>query len=1011
MVSDVSPTPAEGGGTRMLWEQSSRLVARGHDVRVVCRATTDGEAATAERQGVRIRRFAVDRRTVRRFVVSSVLGARRVVTLELRDAPADVLHVHQPLAGVGVLMSPAVRGLPRLYSFHSPAPLEFRSRRGMTAHHRSGWAGRIGLTALWGTERACLRRATAIHVLSDYSAEQLWKLYGVPRDRVVKIPGAADTTWFRPAADRAAVRTRLGLPAERPLLLTVRNLERRMGLDLLIRAMAILKRDRPEALLLIGGVGSVRQELESFSEALGLREQVRFLGFIPDEALPLYYQAADVFILPTRARGLRARDGRGTRVWHARARDACRGDTGDPPHALALSDPPRFGPRDDGRGHSAVPRGGAAGSRGPRAPPRGVPPPRRGPLHVGPHDGRARGRADSTCGAARCASRPAGHVFGVRGRDPAELAPVSRVALSPMLALLELGHRHAADRPRASAPLRERVPAPLQSRRRERGTGRAVRLPARPARRVWGPPGIQRVAPGRRMRRRTSPACRPSTWMGRGRHGPLVGGVHGCSRERGTRRSPGRRRPASVPGRVDRRSHARQRRGSSRGAECHPPRGAPRPGPPRAPRDPGPERKLPSTVGEDAERPRTVRALVGVGCVPDRPPIRLDRAGTPPSRRARGIHDSGAEKLGPRSDRRAWVAARARRCGRRLRRERVARALAGGSVDRALRAEGLAVIRVLHVITRLTVGGSPENTVATVVALARAGYACTLAVSFRESVDAVLEDARRRGCRLVDVPSLGREVALASDVAAVYRLLRLIGADRPHIVHTHTSKAGFVGRLAARIARVPAVIHQPHGHVFYGYFGPRRTAVYTALERRAAAWCDRIITLTERGTDEHLARGIGSPAQYVTVPSGVPTARLRATAPSRPVARARLEVEAEAYLVVGFGRLVPIKGFDLLDEALPRLRAGVPTARVLLVGDGPERAALERRAEVLGVADRLHVTGIVTDVVTPLAAADVVAAPSRNEGMGRALVEAMALGIPVVGAAVGGIPAVLVDGD
>src|SRR5213080_28200 len=300
MVSDVSTSPAEGGGTRMLWEQSSRLVARGHDVRVVCRATTDGEAATAERQGVRIRRFAVDRRTVRRFVVSSVLGARRVVTLELRDAPADVLHVHQPLAGVGVLMSPAVRGLPRLYSFHSPAPLEFRSRRGMTAHHRSGWAGRIGLTALWGTERACLRRATAIHVLSDYSAEQLWKLYGVPRDRVVKIPGAADTTWFRPAADRAAVRTRLGLPAERPLLLTVRNLERRMGLDLLIRAMAILKRDRPEALLLIGGVGSVRQELESFSEALGLREQVRFLGFIPDEALPLYYQAADVFILPTR---------------------------------------------------------------------------------------------------------------------------------------------------------------------------------------------------------------------------------------------------------------------------------------------------------------------------------------------------------------------------------------------------------------------------------------------------------------------------------------------------------------------------------------------------------------------------------------------------------------------------------------------------------------------------------------------------------------------------------------
>ena len=314
-------------------------------------------------------------------------------------------------------------------------------------------------------------------------------------------------------------------------------------------------------------------------------------------------------------------------------------------------------------------------------------------------------------------------------------------------------------------------------------------------------------------------------------------------------------------------------------------------------------------------------------------------------------------------------------------------------------------------ITRLTVGGSSENTVASVVELNRAGYDCALAISFRESDAAVLEDARRRGCRLVDVPSLGREVALVSDAVALCRLVRLLSAERPHIVHTHTSKAGFVGRLAARIARVPAVIHQPHGHVFYGYWGPGRTAVYTALERRAAAWCDRIITLTERGTEEHLARGIGRPAQYVTVPSGVPTAGLRAAAPTLATARARLGVPPEAYVVAGIGRLVRVKGFDLLVEALPRLRAGVPTARLLLVGDGPERAALERRAEVLGVADRLHVTGIVTDVVTPLAAADVVAAPSRNEGMGRALVEAMALGVPVVGAAVGGIPAVIVDGE
>jgi len=300
MVSDVSTSPAEGGGTRMLWEQSSRLVARGHDVRVVCRAQPASDASVTERQGVRIRGFAVDRRTARGFMLSSMLGARRAVALELEKDRADVVHVHQPLAGYGVLTSPAVRGLPRLYSFHSPAPLEYRSRRGMTAHHRDGVAGRLGFAALWGLERACLRRATAIQVLSDYSSELLWKLYRISREKVVKIPGAVDTASFRPAEDRAAVRKALDLPAERSLLLTVRNLEGRMGLDLLIRTMAILTQNMPEALLLIGGAGTLRRELESLSNALGLRERVRFLGFIPDAALPLYYQAADVFVLPTR---------------------------------------------------------------------------------------------------------------------------------------------------------------------------------------------------------------------------------------------------------------------------------------------------------------------------------------------------------------------------------------------------------------------------------------------------------------------------------------------------------------------------------------------------------------------------------------------------------------------------------------------------------------------------------------------------------------------------------------
>jgi len=319
--------------------------------------------------------------------------------------------------------------------------------------------------------------------------------------------------------------------------------------------------------------------------------------------------------------------------------------------------------------------------------------------------------------------------------------------------------------------------------------------------------------------------------------------------------------------------------------------------------------------------------------------------------------------------------------------------------------------RVLHPITRLTLGGSSENTIASCVALNGAGYDCILATSFRESDAASLADARRRGCRVVDVPALGREIAPLADLTALAQLVRLIRRKQPAVVHTHTSKAGFVGRLAAVIARAPAVIHQPHGHIFYGYYGPRRTAVFTALERRAARWTDRIITLTDRGAAEHLAHGIGRAEQYVTVPSGVPTAELRAAAPARDEARARLGLDADAVVIVGLGRLVPIKGFDLLVRALPIVVSQIPSARVLLVGEGAERAHLEAIAASLGVASCLRLTGETTDVAPYLAAADVVTVPSRNEGMGRVIVEAMALGRPVVATAVGGIPDVVTDGE
>src|SRR6266403_50026 len=252
MVADVSPSRPLGGGERMLWEQARRLAARGHDVRIVSRAEPDATApVSVERERVRIHQFLADRRSITRFIKSSIFGARRAVSEALARQPADVLHVHQPLAGYGALASRAGARLPGLYSFYSPAPLEYRSRQGMTARHRTGLAGATGTALLWAIERACLKRARLVHVLSDFSADQLWKLYAVPRERIVRIPGAAAPDRFRPAPERDAIRRELGLSAERPLLLPVRNLEARMGLDNLLDAMARLKARCPSVVLLI----------------------------------------------------------------------------------------------------------------------------------------------------------------------------------------------------------------------------------------------------------------------------------------------------------------------------------------------------------------------------------------------------------------------------------------------------------------------------------------------------------------------------------------------------------------------------------------------------------------------------------------------------------------------------------------------------------------------------------------------------------------------------------------
>lgn len=317
---------------------------------------------------------------------------------------------------------------------------------------------------------------------------------------------------------------------------------------------------------------------------------------------------------------------------------------------------------------------------------------------------------------------------------------------------------------------------------------------------------------------------------------------------------------------------------------------------------------------------------------------------------------------------------------------------------------------LVHIITRLTLGGSARNTIDSAAAAVRVGYRTILATGPSGDEVDITSTADSTGSELVLIPSFRRQVSPVHDIAALLQTIRLIRRCRADIVHTHTSKAGFIGRLAAYVCRAPVIIHTPHGHIFHGYYGKALTRFFVTLERAAAKLTDRIVVLTDRGAKEHLERGIGQPEQFASIPSGVDIEALRAKTPNRQSARQQLGWKDSDLHLLGVGRLVHVKGFDLAVSAMKHVRQEVPEAHLVLFGDGPERPALEALARREQVSDRLVITGATKEPAPYLAAADVLVAPSRNEGMGRVIVEAMSVGLPVVASRVGGIPSVVEDG-
>ena len=254
------------------------------------------------------------------------------------------------------------------------------------------------------------------------------------------------------------------------------------------------------------------------------------------------------------------------------------------------------------------------------------------------------------------------------------------------------------------------------------------------------------------------------------------------------------------------------------------------------------------------------------------------------------------------------------------------------------------------------------------------------------------------------IDGLGRAVRPGDDARALSTLVRQIREFRPHIVHTHTAKAGILGRVAARLAGTgSATVHTFHGHLLHGYFSPMKTRAITALESAQARSTDRLVAVGPQVRDDLLAAGIGRPEQFAIIPPGLELH----PAKSREQARVEFGVAGDAPVISFIGRLAPIKRPDRFIDTVRRISEQRPDVRFLVAGDGTEAESLRHVAEHLPI----EILGWRDDVENVLAASDAVLLTSDNEGTPLSLIQAALMGLPVVATRVGSVPDVVLDGE
>jgi len=321
-------------------------------------------------------------------------------------------------------------------------------------------------------------------------------------------------------------------------------------------------------------------------------------------------------------------------------------------------------------------------------------------------------------------------------------------------------------------------------------------------------------------------------------------------------------------------------------------------------------------------------------------------------------------------------------------------------------------IKILRIIARLNIGGPAIHVSLLTAKLNDAEYQSMLVCGSIEPGEGDMSYyAEQHGVRPFIVPELSRSLNPIRDLRTLWKLWRVIRREKPDVVHTHTAKAGFVGRWAAKLAGVPVIVHTFHGHVFEGYFGPRKTQMFIGLERFTSRITDVILTLTEGLRRELVDKyHITRPERITVLPLGLDLQPFADTPRKSGVFRQAWGIAADAPLVGISGRFVTVKNHALFVEAAAKIHAARPDARFVMIGDGELRAQVEAQIDALGLREVVIITGWLRDLTVAYADMDVFVISSVNEGTPVTIIEALSAGCPVVATRVGGLADLLEGG-